>query len=83
MEEKALGVSVRHQNDKEAEYYRGMVVAQGDEIQILRDNVKELQGQLQGAYRRISELREALDYESGDHKTTRSILNKLIFTGQL
>lgn len=56
------------QTDKEAEYYRSMVVAQGDEIELLRNNVKELQGQLQGAYRRIGELREALDTEIEEHK---------------
>lgn len=55
------------QTDKEAEYYRGMVVAQGDEIEILRNNVKELQGQLQKSYRRIAELREALDVEIASH----------------
>ena len=59
---------VRHQTDKEAEYYRSMVVAQGDEIEILRGNVKELQGQLQGAYRRIAELREALDTETKERR---------------
>lgn len=68
MEERTLGMPVRHQTDKEAEYYRGMVVAQGDEIAILRNNVKELQGQLQGAYRRIGELREALEVEVEDNR---------------
>ena len=56
------------QTDKEAEFYRNIVVAQGDEIEILRGNVKELQGQLQAAYRRIAELREALDTEIEEHK---------------
>lgn len=68
MEERTLGMPVRHQTDKEAEYYRGMVVALGDEIAILRNNVKELQGQLQGAYRRIGELREALEVEVEDNR---------------
>ena len=63
-----MAQEVRHQTDKEAEYYRSMVVAQGDEIEILRNNVKELQGQLQGAYRRISELREALDVETQERR---------------
>ena len=44
------------QTDKEAEYYRAMVVAQGEQIEILKNNVYELQGQLQGAYKRIGEL---------------------------
>lgn len=63
-----MAQKVRHQTDKEAEYYRSMVVAQGDEIEILRNNVKELQGQLQGAYRRIGELREALDVETQERQ---------------
>ena len=64
----SMAQEVRHQTDKEAEYYRSMVVAQGDEIEILRNNVKELQGQLQGAYRRIGELREALDVETQERR---------------
>lgn len=71
------------QTDKEAEYYRGMVVAQGDEIEILRNNVKELQGQLQKSYRRIAELREALDVEAAEHSSTRSMFNGIINTGKL
>jgi uncharacterized coiled-coil DUF342 family protein len=46
------------QTDKEAEYYRNMVVAQGEEIEILRNNVKELQGNLQKSYKRIEELNQ-------------------------
>lgn len=65
---KRMEEKVRHQTDKEAEYYRSMVVAQGDEIEILRNNIKELQGQLQGAYRRIGELREALDTEVEENR---------------
>lgn len=65
---RSMAQEVRHQTDKEAEYYRSMVVAQGDEIEILRNNVKELQGQLQGAYRRIGELREALDVETQERR---------------
>jgi len=56
------------QTDKEAEYYRRMVVSQGDKIELLEKNVYELQGQLQQAYRRISELREALDVEIQNNK---------------
>jgi len=44
------------QTDKEAEYYRAMVVAQGEQIELLQTNVKELQGQLQDAYKRLGEL---------------------------
>ena len=59
------------QTDKEAEYYRSMVVAQGDQIEILQNNVKELQGQLQNAYRRIGELREALDVEVKENRNAQ------------
>lgn len=59
------------QTDKEAEYYRSMVVAQGDQIEILQNNVKELQGQLQNAYRRIGELREALNVEVKENKNAQ------------
>lgn len=61
------------QTDKEAEYYRRIVVAQGDEIELLRRNVRELQGCLQGAYRRIGELREALDTEVEENKKWREL----------
>jgi uncharacterized coiled-coil DUF342 family protein len=69
-----MAQEVRHQTDKEAEYYRSMVVAQGDEIEILRNNVKELQGQLQNAYRRISELREALETEVEENRNEPEII---------
>lgn len=68
-----MAQKVRHQTDKEAEYYRGMVVSQGTEIDILRNNVRELQGQLQGAYRRIGELREALDIEAKENRNVDNI----------
>ena len=63
MEEKFVVPPLVDQTDKEAEMFRGMVVAQGDHIEILKNNVKELQGQLQLAYRRIGELNEALHVE--------------------
>ena len=68
----------RHQNDTEAEYYRDMVVANGDHIELLKHNVHELQGQLQAAYVRISQLNEALEIEVADHKATRSVIDKLV-----
>jgi len=46
------------QTDKEAEYYRNMVVDQANEIELLRNNVNELQGNLQKSYIRIDELIE-------------------------
>lgn len=49
------------QTDKEAEYYRAMVVSQGEEIEILRNNVKELQANLQKSYMRVMELRKERD----------------------
>ena len=63
----------KHQNDKEAEYYRDIVVSQGNEIEILRNNVKELQGQLQGSYRRINELLYALEIER--QRNEKDIIN--------
>ena len=44
------------QTDKEAEYYRAMVVSQGDTIELLKHNIRELQEQLQNSYKRIEEL---------------------------
>jgi len=46
------------QTDKEAEYYRSMVVSQGGEIEMLRYNVKELQENLQKSYIKIEELNQ-------------------------
>ena len=63
-----MAQKVIDQTDKEAEFYRDIVISQGDHIEILKNNVKELQGQLQGAYRRISELREALDVETQERR---------------
>lgn len=63
-----MAQKVIDQTDKEAEFYRDIVVSQGDHIEILKNNVKELQGQLQGAYRRIGELREALDVETQERR---------------
>ena len=40
----------------EAETYRGWFIAKEDENQILRHNIRELQEQLQNAYKRIAEL---------------------------
>jgi uncharacterized coiled-coil DUF342 family protein len=40
----------------EAEMYRSQMLATQEENDILRENVRELQGQLQGAYKRIDEL---------------------------
>lgn len=71
---RGMAKKVRHQTDKEAEYYRGMVISQGDEIEILRNNVRDLQGQLQGAYRRIGELIEALDIEVKENRNVEDIL---------
>tara|TARA_X000000950_G_C13536949_1_gene506027 strand:+ start:104 stop:298 length:195 start_codon:yes stop_codon:yes gene_type:complete len=63
-----MAQKVIDQTDKEAEFYRDIVISQGDHIEILKNNVKELQGQLQGAYRRIGELREALDVETQERR---------------
>ena len=68
MEEKFVVPPLVDQTDKEAEMFRNIVVAQGDHIEILKNNVKDLQGQLQNAYRRIGELREALDTEVEENR---------------
>ena len=72
MEEKFVVLPLVDQTDKEAEMFRNIVVAQGDQIEILRNNVKDLQGQLQGAYRRIAELREALDTEIEENRNEKN-----------
>jgi len=40
----------------EAEMYRSQMLATQKENDILRENVRELQGQLQASYKRIAEL---------------------------
>ena len=72
MEEKFVVPPLVDQTDKEAEMFRNIVVAQGDQIEILRNNVKDLQSQLQGAYRRIAELREALDTEVEENRNEKN-----------
>ena len=44
------------QTDKEAEYYRAMVVSQGDTIELLKHNIREMQEQIYTLYKRIEEL---------------------------
>ena len=44
------------QTDKEAEYYRAMVVAQGETIEMLKYNIREMQEQIYTLYKRIEEL---------------------------
>ena len=68
MEEKFVVPPLVDQTDKEAEMFRNIVVAQGDHIEILKENVRDLQGQLQNAYRRIGELREALETEVEENR---------------
>lgn len=46
------------QTDKEAEYYREMVVAQGEQIELLKHNIYEMQEQVQHLLIRIKELTE-------------------------
>jgi len=74
--EHSFGIPLKpvDQTDKEAEYYRDMVVKQGDTIEILKQNVHELQGQLQQAYRRIAELREALDVEIQENRNEEDLI---------
>jgi len=74
MEEKFVVPPLVDQTDKEAEMFRNIVVAQGDHIEILKENVRDLQGQLQNAYRRIGELREALETEIEENKNEPEII---------
>lgn len=68
------------QTDKEAEYYRSMVVSQSEHIELLKQNVNELQGQLQLSYRRIAELREALETEVEENRNEPEIvIDRTIF----
>ena len=43
------------------EQYRKIIISQADNIEMLKDNVKDLQGQLQKSYIRVKELRQELD----------------------
>ena len=45
-------------DEMEAEKNRKMILAQADEIDILKQNVNFLQGQLKDAYERVKELTE-------------------------
>ena len=45
-------------DEMEAEKNRKMILAQADEIEILKNNIKELQEQLNAAHRRIASLNE-------------------------
>ena len=45
-------------DEMEAEKNRKMILAQADEIDILKKNVNFLEGQLRDAYERIKELKE-------------------------
>jgi chromosome segregation ATPase len=48
-------------DEMEAEKNRKIIVAQADEINILKNNIKELQEQLNAAHKRIKELTQARD----------------------
>jgi len=63
MEPTTFGIPLKpvDQTDKEAEYYRKMVIDQGAHINILENNVKELQENLQKSYMRIDSLIEQVN----------------------
>ena len=46
-------------DEMEAEKNRKMILAQADEIEILKQNVRELQGQLNASHKRIAELTDS------------------------
>ena len=47
-------------------------ITKDKEIQLLRKNVKDLQGQLQNAYIRIKKLNEALHFEKASNNPNQS-----------
>ena len=49
-------MSFNDHTKSDAEMYRSQMLATQEENDILRENVRELQGQLQSAYKRIDEL---------------------------
>ena len=49
-------MSFNDHTKSEAEMYRSQMLATQKENDILRENVRELQGQLQNSYKRIAEL---------------------------
>ena len=49
-------MSYNDHTQSETERYRSWFIAKEDENQILRHNIRELQEQLQNAYKRIAEL---------------------------
>ena len=56
-------------DEMEAEKNRKIIVAQADEIDILKNNIKELQEQLNVAHKRIKELTQARDNAYDDIST--------------
>ena len=49
-------------DEMEAEKNRKIIVAQADEIEMLKTNVRDLQEQLTAAYTKIKELKETEQY---------------------
>ena len=49
-------------DEMEAEKNRKMILAQADEIDILKENVRDLQAQVNAAHIRIKELNKEKDY---------------------
>jgi len=49
-------MSFNDHTKSDAEMYRSQMLATQEENDILRENVRELQGQLQASYKRIAEL---------------------------
>jgi len=49
-------MSYEDHTQSEAEMYRSQMLATQDENDVLRENVRELQEQLQNSYKRIAEL---------------------------
>lgn len=51
-----MGVKIMLPDEMEAEKNRKIIVSMSNEIELYKNTIKELQGQLQHAYKRIGEL---------------------------
>ena len=62
-------------DEMEAEKNRKIIVAQADEIDILKRNVRDLQGQLNDAHKRIAYLKERCNFSDVEsHYMDNSII---------
>lgn len=62
---------IGNHEESELELFRREVLNKDGVIEILQNNIKELQGQLQESYIRIKDLREELDHEKDKNDRSR------------